>query len=317
MRVTSISELVRGDGGPARPARGRPTASSACCTASSRPLIFDLEDKRKKNLGPTVKWLEKLDGTTPFTWPTWCKRPWAAIQFPSTPAPWPRCASSTWSATRTSQRGVCRGWSGRLPRPRGWSSARCCTSWAPTSPPIPFRPRARYPLADRARPPRAVSPSGGAARDEAGRWRQRPSPPSKQGRQIGGRRRAGREQARRRRAADERRPGRRAGKPRSAGKTREPASRGGQERPLRREAARPRRRPACRRSCKKRKAAEGSRNASHADATGLPSPARSQRASALPDLRVRSLQRIPFTVLSPGRPSRWLDSWPDAIAGAW
>ncbi len=27
---------------------------------------FDLEDKRKKNLGPTVKWLEKLDGTTRF-----------------------------------------------------------------------------------------------------------------------------------------------------------------------------------------------------------------------------------------------------------
>ena len=28
---------------------------------------FDLEDKRKKNLGPTVKWLEKIEGTTPFT----------------------------------------------------------------------------------------------------------------------------------------------------------------------------------------------------------------------------------------------------------
>ena len=28
---------------------------------------FDLEDQRKKNLGPTVKWLEKLDGTTGFT----------------------------------------------------------------------------------------------------------------------------------------------------------------------------------------------------------------------------------------------------------
>ena len=28
---------------------------------------FDLEDKRKKNLGPTVKWLEKLDGSTKFT----------------------------------------------------------------------------------------------------------------------------------------------------------------------------------------------------------------------------------------------------------
>ena len=27
---------------------------------------FDLEDKRKKNLGPTVKWLEKLDGATKF-----------------------------------------------------------------------------------------------------------------------------------------------------------------------------------------------------------------------------------------------------------
>ena len=27
---------------------------------------FDLEDKRKKNLGPTVKWLEKMDGTSRF-----------------------------------------------------------------------------------------------------------------------------------------------------------------------------------------------------------------------------------------------------------
>ncbi len=27
---------------------------------------FDLEDLKKKNLGPTVIWLEKLDGTTPF-----------------------------------------------------------------------------------------------------------------------------------------------------------------------------------------------------------------------------------------------------------
>jgi hypothetical protein len=27
---------------------------------------FDLEDSKKKNLGPTITWLEKLDGTTPF-----------------------------------------------------------------------------------------------------------------------------------------------------------------------------------------------------------------------------------------------------------
>ena len=27
---------------------------------------FDLEDKRKKNLGPTIKWLEKMDGTSRF-----------------------------------------------------------------------------------------------------------------------------------------------------------------------------------------------------------------------------------------------------------
>ena len=145
VRVTSISRVVRGDGRPARPARGRPTASSACCTASSRP-------------------------PTPSTWKTSGRRTSAprssgwrsstarrsfAVAYvvqaalgghsdphrrrhdgrPAHPRPGDRQGRG--------RRRWCRGWSGPSPSRRGSSSARCCTSWGADSPPTPsLRPSA-------------------------------------------------------------------------------------------------------------------------------------------------------------------------------
>ena len=66
VRVTSISELAEVMAClPIRAAANR--VKRVLHAVFETTFNFDLEDLRKKNLGPTVNWLEKLDGTTPFT----------------------------------------------------------------------------------------------------------------------------------------------------------------------------------------------------------------------------------------------------------
>jgi endonuclease-3 len=67
VRVTSISELseVMACLPDSRAAANR--IKRVLHAVFEATFNFDLEDRRKKNLGPTVKWLEKLDGTTSFT----------------------------------------------------------------------------------------------------------------------------------------------------------------------------------------------------------------------------------------------------------
>jgi endonuclease-3 len=66
VRVTSISELseVMACLPDSRAAANR--IKRVLHAVFEATFNFDLEDRRKKNLGPTVKWLEKLDGTTSF-----------------------------------------------------------------------------------------------------------------------------------------------------------------------------------------------------------------------------------------------------------
>ena len=47
---------------------------------------FDLEDLRKKNLGPAIESLKKIDGTTTSRWRTSFRRRWEAMPSPWTPA---------------------------------------------------------------------------------------------------------------------------------------------------------------------------------------------------------------------------------------
>ena len=67
VRVTSLSELseVMAALPDARAAANR--VKRVLHGVFEELYSFDLEDKRKKNLGPTVKWLEKIDGTTKFS----------------------------------------------------------------------------------------------------------------------------------------------------------------------------------------------------------------------------------------------------------
>ena len=67
VRVTSISELSEVMACLPDPRAAANRIKRVLHAIFEATFNFDLEDMRKKNLGPTVKWLEKLDGTTPFT----------------------------------------------------------------------------------------------------------------------------------------------------------------------------------------------------------------------------------------------------------
>ena len=66
VRVTSISELSEVMACLPDPRAAANRIKRVLHAVFEATFNFDLEDRRKKNLGPTVKWLEKLDGTTPF-----------------------------------------------------------------------------------------------------------------------------------------------------------------------------------------------------------------------------------------------------------
>ena len=67
VRVTSISELSEVMACLPDPRAAANRIKRVLHAVFEATFNFDLEDLRKKNLGPTVKWLEKLDGTTRFT----------------------------------------------------------------------------------------------------------------------------------------------------------------------------------------------------------------------------------------------------------
>lgn len=67
VRVTSISELSEILGCLPDPRAAANRVKRVLHAVFEATFSFDLEDKLKKNLGPTVAWLEKLDGTSRFT----------------------------------------------------------------------------------------------------------------------------------------------------------------------------------------------------------------------------------------------------------
>lgn len=66
VRVTSISELSEVMASLPDPRAAANRIKRVLHAVFEATFNFDLEDLRKKNLGPTVTWFEKLDGTTPF-----------------------------------------------------------------------------------------------------------------------------------------------------------------------------------------------------------------------------------------------------------
>ncbi|MEI8372672.1 MAG: hypothetical protein WCJ35_07540 [Planctomycetota bacterium] len=66
VRVTSISELSEIMSAVPDPRAAANRIKRVLHSLFEELYSFDLEDKRKNNLGPTVKWLEKMDGTTKF-----------------------------------------------------------------------------------------------------------------------------------------------------------------------------------------------------------------------------------------------------------
>jgi endonuclease III len=67
VRVTSISELSEVMACLSDPRAAANRIKRVLHAVFEATFNFDLENVRKKNLGPTVTWLEKLDGTTRFT----------------------------------------------------------------------------------------------------------------------------------------------------------------------------------------------------------------------------------------------------------
>jgi hypothetical protein len=67
VRVTSISELSEVMACLPDPRAAANRIKRVLHAVFEATFNFDLEDRRKKNLGPTVEWLEKLDGPTRFT----------------------------------------------------------------------------------------------------------------------------------------------------------------------------------------------------------------------------------------------------------
>jgi endonuclease III len=67
VRVTSISELSEVMACLPDPRAAANRVKRVLHAVFEATFNFDLEDCRKKNLGPTVAWLEKLDGTTRFS----------------------------------------------------------------------------------------------------------------------------------------------------------------------------------------------------------------------------------------------------------
>jgi endonuclease III len=67
VRVTSISELSEVMSCLPDPRLAANRIKRVLHAIFEAQFNFDLEDKRKKNLGPTVKWLEGLDGTSRFS----------------------------------------------------------------------------------------------------------------------------------------------------------------------------------------------------------------------------------------------------------
>jgi len=66
VRVTSISELSEVMAALPDPRAAANRIKRVLHSIFEELYCFDLEDKRKKNLGPTIKWLEKMDGTSRF-----------------------------------------------------------------------------------------------------------------------------------------------------------------------------------------------------------------------------------------------------------
>ena len=66
VRVTSISELSEVMAILPDPRAAANRVKRVLHAVFEELYCFDLEDMRKKNLGPTVKWLEKMDGTSRF-----------------------------------------------------------------------------------------------------------------------------------------------------------------------------------------------------------------------------------------------------------
>jgi endonuclease III len=66
VRVTSIAELSEVMACLPDPRAAANRLKRILHAVFEATYTFDLEEHRKKNLGPTVKWLEKLDGSSPF-----------------------------------------------------------------------------------------------------------------------------------------------------------------------------------------------------------------------------------------------------------
>ena len=88
VRVTSISELSEVMACLPDPRAAANRIKRVLHAVFEATFTFDLEDQRKKNLGPTVAGWRSSTARPGSPWPTWSRPPWADTPSLSTPARW-------------------------------------------------------------------------------------------------------------------------------------------------------------------------------------------------------------------------------------
>ena len=96
VRVTSISELSEVMACLPDPRAAANRIKRVLHAVFEATFNFDLEDLRKKNLGPTINGWKNSTARRASRWPTSFRRRWAGTPSRSTPARWRPCACSTW-----------------------------------------------------------------------------------------------------------------------------------------------------------------------------------------------------------------------------
>ena len=135
VRVTSISELSEVMACLPDPAAAN-RIKRVLHAIFEATFNFDLEDLKKKNLGPTVIWLEKLDGTTPFVASYVVQAALGGHAIPIDSGTMAVLRVLDLVTDKDAAAGAVPGSNVPSPNRRGSSSALCSTNWGPTIPAI-------------------------------------------------------------------------------------------------------------------------------------------------------------------------------------
>ena len=178
VRVTSISELSEVMACLPDPRAAANRIKRVLHAVFEATFNFDLEDRRKKNLGPTVKWLEKLDGTTRFTVAYVVQAALGGHAIPIDSGTMAVLRILDLVTDKDVAAGVVPGLERAVAKSKGIEFGSMLHELAPTSPPTPTRRSSGRFSSRSTRSARAGCPSGGSIA-RARKPHEPPAPPEK------------------------------------------------------------------------------------------------------------------------------------------